>query len=255
MSSTERMTSIIIPTCNGLHLLSECVDSIRRHTDHPYEIIVVDNGSSDGTKEYCERERLILIALPNNQGFPVACNKGLSVAAGEQLMLLNNDCLVAPGWLSQLLHALHSSPSIGIVGPITNFVSGKQLHQTGLETPEELLAYAEKYNVSDPSKWQEVRRLVGFCFMFSRRLYEVIGPLDEVYSPGHYEDDDYCYRAIQQGFKLLMCGDTFIYHKGSASFKQQNVDQWESLIRRNRQIFIHKWGVDPNEFIMEEVRL
>lgn len=253
--SAESLTSIIIPTYNGLHLLSECVDSIRRHTDRPYEIIVVDNGSTDGTKEYCERERLILIALPENHGFPAACNKGLTVAAGEQLLLLNNDCLVAPGWLTQLLRALHSAPSIGIVGPVTNFVSGKQMLETGLGTPEELLAYAEKHNKTDPAKWQEVRRLVGFCFLFTRRLYEAIGPLDEDYSPGHYEDDDYCYRAVQHGFKLLICGDTFIYHKGSASFKQQDVDQWDSLIRRNRQIFMNKWGVDPKEFIMKEESL
>lgn len=243
------LTSIIIPTYNGLHLLSDCVESIREHTDAPYEIIVVDNGSRDGTKEYCVKEKLILISLPENTGFPVACNKGLAVAAGDQLLLLNNDCQVTPRWLSQLSAALQSSPDIGIVGPITNYASGQQQIDTGLSEPDELIEYARTFNRTDASKWTEVRRLIGYCFMFKRSLYDEIGALDEAYSPGHYEDDDYCFRAVMGGFRLLICKDTFIYHKGSASFKEKHSEEWDWIIEKNRSRFIEKWGIDPRQFI------
>lgn len=246
---TEVLTSIIIPTFNGLRLLSDCVDSIREHTEVPYEIIVVDNGSDDGTKDYCVQEKLILISLPENTGFPVACNKGLAVAAGDQLMLLNNDCRVTPRWLSQLTTALQSSSDIGIVGPITNYASGQQQVDTGLSDPEELTEYARVFNRTDVSKWAEVKRLIGYCFLFKRSLYDRIGKLDEGYSPGHYEDDDYCFRAVQAGFRLLICGDTFIYHKGSASFKEKHTEEWERIIEKNRKRFIEKWDIDPRQFI------
>ncbi|WP_223069485.1 glycosyltransferase family 2 protein [Paenibacillus caui] len=250
--NNERLTSIIIPTYNGLHLLSRLVESIREHTDAPYEIIVVDNGSDDGTKEYCVREQLILISLPRNMGFPIACNKGLAASAGDQLLLLNNDCLVTPRWLSQLSTALNSADDIGIVGPVTNYASGMQRLDTGLDGPAELLEYARTFNRSNASKWVEVRRLIGYCFLFKRSLYDRIGPLDEAFSPGHYEDDDYCFRAVREGYRLLICGDTFIYHKGSASFKEKYPEGLDGLIEKNRKLFIDKWGIDPRRFMREE---
>ncbi len=252
--SNWALTSIIIPTYNGLELLSNCVKSIREHThtDTPYEIIVVDNGSNDGTKEYCRRERLILISLPENRGFPIACNKGLAVAAGEQLLLLNNDCRVAPHWLSQLLTALHSGEEIGAVGPVTNYASGEQQIEACLSGYDEWLDFACTFNATDVSKWIEVKRLIGFCLLFKRSLYERIGPLDETFSPGHYEDDDYCYRAVREGFRLLICKDTFIYHEGSASFRETEPQEWELLIENNRKRFMDKWGVDPRQFIQKE---
>ncbi|GGA35786.1 glycosyl transferase [Paenibacillus physcomitrellae] len=245
----EDLTSIIIPTYNALGLVSRCVDSIRKYTRVPYEIIIVDNGSTDGTAEYCVQQALRFVSLPANSGFPAACNKGLAVSSGEQLMLLNNDCMAAPGWLPQMLSALYSSPDIGIVGPVTNYASGRQRIDAGPGGPEELLAYAAGHNRPDASKWREVKRLVGFCFLFKRSLYERIGPLDEGFSPGHYEDDDYCYRAIRKGYRLLICGDTFVYHQGSASFTSQHPEGWQDLIQRNRQRFIEKWGCDPLSFM------
>lgn len=243
------LTSIVIPTYNGLHLLSPCIESIRKHTPDPYEIIVVDNGSNDGTAEYCVRERLTFISLPSNEGFPAACNRGLSIASGEQLMLLNNDCLVGPGWLSNLLAALHSAEDVGIVGPVTNYASGKQQVECSYSGPEEFYKFAAAYNLPDSAKWQESMRIVGLCFLMKRSTFEVVGQLDERFSPGHYEDDDYCYRARAHGYRLLICGDAFIHHEGSASFKADHPEGWTDIISRGRQLFIEKWGVDPLIFI------
>ncbi|MFD3261312.1 glycosyltransferase family 2 protein [Paenibacillus lentus] len=240
-----KLTSIIIPTHNGLHLLTSCIESIHRHTEVPYEIIVVDNGSTDGTQEYCIQADLTLVALPRNEGFPAACNRGLAIASGEQLLLLNNDVLVTPRWLSNMLRALYSADEVGIVGPLTNYASGRQQKDIEWGTLEEFMQIAERHNQADSEKWQEVQRLVGLCFLFKRRLWEIIGPLDERYSPGHYEDDDYCYRARQHAFRLLISGDTLVYHAGSASFAAENPGGWNSLIERNRRQFIDKWGIDP----------
>jgi GT2 family glycosyltransferase len=243
------LTSIIIPSYNGLHLLTSCVEAIRLHTNENVEIIVIDNGSSDGTAQYCLREGLILVSLPYNAGFPIACNKGLAIASGDQLLLLNNDVIVSPRWLTNMLLALTSGNDVGIVGPVTNYASGKQQVEVTWNGMEEFAELVERYNVSDPDKWQEAQRIVGMCFLFKRGLLDHIGPLDERFSPGHYEDDDYCYRAKLQGYRLLICGDTLVYHVGSASFKTNHPDGWNSLVNRNREMFIEKWGVDPWQFM------
>lgn len=243
------MTSIIIPTYNGLALLQSCVESIRTYTGTPYEIIVVDNGSKDGTTAYCRSERITFISMPSNVGFPAACNRGLQLACGDELLLLNNDVVVTQGWLTNLKRALYSSPDIGIVGPTTNFASGKQQVDIIYKDLEDFQAAAQKANIPDPSKWIEAKRLVGLCFLFRREVFERVGLLDESFSPGHYEDDDYCYRARLLGYRLLIGGDTLVHHEGSVSFKKEYNNELQQLIERNRNLFIAKWHTDPALFI------
>ena len=241
--------SIIIPTYNRLDLLQRCVDSIVCHTSFPYEIIVVDNASQDGTAEWCRREKITVISLPRNTGFPIACNKGMQYASGETIVLLNNDTVVTKNWLNNLSAALYSSPEVGIVGPVTNYASGSQQMDFPFEEVEEHQKIAAEMNVSDPSKWRRVERIVGICFVFRRSLTKRIGLLDERFSPGHYEDDDYCMRVRQQGLCLLVCPDAYIYHEGSASFKKEGDVAQQQLVERNYRMFMDKWHIDPRTFI------
>jgi len=239
-------TSIIIPTYNAQKLLGECLQSIKMHTTEDYEVIVVDNGSTDGTLELCRQEGIIFVSLASNMGFPVACNKGLQVATGDTLLLLNNDVLVARNWLSNMLRCLYSDPMIGIVGPITNYASGKQQIDVPYTNLDDM---AERFKHSGPQQWLPTNRIIGLCFLFKRELMDKIGILDERYSPGHYEDDDYCFRARRAGYMLRIAGDSFIFHHGSASFSKQKEEQVRELIVVNRHKFIDKWGVDPADFI------
>ncbi|MCQ6559722.1 glycosyltransferase family 2 protein [Paenibacillus mendelii] len=235
-------TSIIIPTYNGKELLKDCLYSIKRHTQIPYEIIVVDNGSTDGTADVCRQEGITFISLASNIGFPAACNMGLKLASGDTLLLLNNDVIVSRNWLQNMLNCLNSRADIGIVGPLTNYASGKQQIDMPYTNLEEM---ANQLNEPDSGKWMHVDRIVGLCFLFKRDLMDQIGLLDERFSPGHFEDDDYCYRARGAGYKLRIAGDVFIFHHGSASFGRQEESRVKQLIESNRHKFIAKWGVDP----------
>ncbi|MEK3731485.1 MULTISPECIES: glycosyltransferase family 2 protein [Paenibacillus] len=245
------MTSIIIPTYNGLHLLRTCVEHIRAYTDVPYEIIVVDNGSHDGTGAYCTQEKLTLISLPHNLGFPAACNWGMRAARGDNLLLLNNDVYVSPRWLSGLIDALYSSEDVGIVGPVTNYASGIQQVEVGYSDLAGFVSEADRRNAPGAQDWREVRRIVGLCYLFKRSVMERIGWLDELYSPGHYEDDDYCYRARLAGFRLLVANHVLVHHEGSASFRHRFPSGFRELVERNRRRFLNKWKVDPLQFIDE----
>jgi GT2 family glycosyltransferase len=244
-----RKTSIIIPTYNGEELLRDCIYTIRESTKNvPYELIVVDNGSTDGTLDYCMRERVTFVSQPGNTGFPEACNLGLRIASGEAMLLLNNDVLATPHWLEHMLLCLDSSPDIGIVGPVSNYASGKQQLKEPYTNLEDM---SRKYRKSNPSKWQEVKRIVGLSFLMKREVMEQVGLLDERFSPGHFEDDDYCIRARQAGYRLMIAGDSFLFHHGSKSFNRNGEEAHKALIARNKQLFIEKWGEDPTRYIEE----
>jgi len=239
-------SSIVIPTYNGKELLKDCIYAIRQHTPEPVELIVVDNGSTDGTADICRQEKVTFISLPDNRGFPAACNAGLKLATGDTLLLLNNDVLVTPHWLTHLLACLSSAPDIGVVGPMTNFASGRQQIEEPYTNLEDM---SRRYNASKPERWLPAQRIVGLCFLFKRELLDRIGLLDEGYGAGHFEDDDYCYRARMAGYRLLIAGDVFVFHHGSASFSREEQHRVQALIEGNRQRFIAKWNVDPAEFI------
>lgn len=244
-----RMTSIVIPTRNGLELLAPCVDAIRTYTGTPYEIIIVDNGSTDGTLDYCVQEKLAFVSFPDNAGFPAACNAGLKMAMGDALLLLNNDVVVTHRWLDNMLDCLDSSPDIGAAGPCSNYVSGRQQDYAPYASMEEFHSWSLERNHPDSSRRSSLERLVGFCLVFKREVMERIGLLDERFSPGHYEDDDYCYRIRLAGFRLMMVGDAFVHHHGSASFRKQDGAALAALIETNYRKFMDKWGIDPRQYI------
>lgn len=243
-----KKTTIIIPNYNGLDVLQACVESIRTHTSTEYELIVVDDGSIDGSADWCRNNEVIFISLPANIGFPAACNFGLKIASGDAILLLNNDTLVTENWLTNLLSCLYSNEEIGIVGPVTNYASGKQQINIPYTNLQEI---SEKINKPDQAKWKQTKRIVGLCLLMKREVLERVGLLDERFSPGHFEDDDYCYRANMAGYKLMIAGDVFVYHHGSATFNKQSEGVVKDLIETNRSKFIEKWGVDPSSLYSE----
>lgn len=238
-------TSIIIPSFNERQLLLDCIYSIREHTRIPYEIIVVDNASTDGTLDDLVREQIPFVSFSENRGFPAACNAGMKLARGSSILLLNNDVLLTPNWLDHMLTCLYHRHDIGIVGPMTNYASGVQQMKEPYTNMSDMIL---KFNVGNKGKYTEVKRLIGFCFLFKREVMDKIGYLDEQFSPGHYEDDDYCYRARKAGYKLMLTEDTFIFHHGSASFGKKSESQLQAIVERSRKLFIEKWGVDPQAF-------
>ena len=248
------ITSIIIPVHNQLALTRLCIGSIREHTrPGSYELIVVDNGSTDGTAEWLKRQPDVrLIRCAENEGFPAACNRGLAAATGDNILLLNNDTVVTPRWLDNLLGALHSRPEIGAVGPVTNVAAYHTSIPVFYRNLEEMRSFADAHNRPDPAQWEERVKLIGFCLLFKREAFEKAGFLDERFAPGNFEDDDYCLRIRLAGYRILLCRDTFIHHFGSASFRAGGSRAFAELMRRNEEKFAAKWGFSPVEDVPQE---
>ena len=128
----EPKVSIIVLNWNGLEDTIECLESLKRITYPNYKVIVVDNGSTDGTLAHLRkllktRPNMRVIANASNRGFAAGNNQGISIAQGSSILLLNNDTIMTPGWLGRMLDVFNRHPETGIVGPMSNYVSGPQL--------------------------------------------------------------------------------------------------------------------------------
>jgi GT2 family glycosyltransferase len=244
-------TSIVIPTYNQLSLVKQCINSIMENTDLSYEIIVVDNASTDGTAAYLQElgGQVRFRVLPNNRGFAGAINVGMMMSKGKTIVLLNNDTLVTEKWLDNLLACLNSDDGIGMVGPMTNYISGEQKIDVPYSNIVDMPQFARQFNRSDPSRWRRTDRLTGFCLLFRRELFEGIGYFDEGFEIGNFEDDDYNIRVRLLGKSLVMAQDTFIHHFGSVSMKALG-DRFQEVNDRNQQYFMEKWR-NPYEWIQQ----
>lgn len=235
------LTSIIIVTFNQLPYTRECVESIRLRTDEPYELIFVDNGSTDGTPTYLQtlaEANVVLNAA--NRGFPAAVNQGLQLARGSQILLLNNDTVVSTGWLNRMLSVLERDPRVGLVGPCSNNVSGSQMVPVVYSDLACMDGFAWDWSKAHAGRLEETDRLIGFCLLIRRSVLEEIGGLDERFGIGCFEDDDLCLRAIERGWKAVIARDSFVHHYGSRSFVASGVD-FARLMEENRQKFLEKW--------------
>lgn len=237
----DGITSIILVTHNQLEYTRQCLNSIRFRTDEPYELIVVDNGSTDGTADYLQAQTDVKWILnPDNRGFPAAANQGLRAARGTQLLLLNNDTIVTTGWLRRMLDAMFSDSRIGLVGPVSNSVSGLQQISVNYSDLSSLDGFAWERGKLQGSQRQDLDRLVGFCLLIRRELCERIGLLDERFGIGCFEDDDYCRRARNAGFRTIVALDSFVHHFGGRTFRASGI-HFAELMQENQKKFDDKW--------------
>ena len=237
----RQLTSIVIVTHNQLEHTQACVDSLHRCTAEPFELIFVDNASDDGTRDYlASLDNAIVLRNEENRGFPGAANQGLRAAQGDKLLLLNNDTIVTPGWLGRMRATFERDAAVGLVGPHSNRVSGEQWIDTDYDDAVSRDRFAEALARTNAGRTIETDRLVGFCLLLSRDVYEAIGELDEQFGLGNYEDDDYCRRAVDAGFKVVIACDAFVHHVGGATFRATGVD-FQALLDANRRKFDNKW--------------
>lgn len=260
MSIIKGKCSIIILSYNQVEFTKNCLESIRRYTTCPYELIVVDNASNEETVTYLEvQEDIILIKNQSNQGFAGGCNQGMQRATGEYIMLLNNDTIVTYHWLENMVDLMESSEEISLVGPLTNNTVGKQKievpYDNNLDAMQE---FAKKLSVSQKKPWRTLR-LVAFCVLIRRSVLDEIGMLDTEFKIGNYEDDDFCIRALLKNKSLYICRRSFVHHYMNISFTKNNVPR-EEIMLTNKLLLEKKWnGMDwnhhavTNEWMIQKV--
>ncbi|MEJ2212434.1 MAG: glycosyltransferase family 2 protein, partial [Anaerolineae bacterium] len=211
--------SIIIPVWNGADVLAGCLDSIREQADdHLLEVICVDNDSQDASAALLADRypEVRLLRQRVNLGFAGGVNAGLAAARGDLLILLNQDCIVQPGWLAALSQAMEAAPDLGVAG----------------------------CTLSRPA------------MSISRRAMEAIGPFDEGFYPGYYEDADYCYRARRRGFTVACVARARVVHLAHSAAWQQDTVRYQAdhCLARYRFVAKHFDGREKAAFFAAEGR-
>ena len=241
--------TVIVVTFDNLAFTRLCLASLLANTEYPnLEILVVDNASTDGTPEFLRElttrhQGVRAVFNAANAGFGPANNQGLAAASGDRFVLLNNDTIVPPGWLSRLMLRLDDS-AIGMIGPATNRTCNEAQVETTYRTYAELLRFARDRAARFDGETRPIRMLAMFCAAFRRSLYEEIGPLDERYAIGMFEDEDYALMAKAHGYEVAWAPDAYIHHAYHASIgKLLPTGRYLPLFRSNQRKFEHKWGV------------
>ncbi len=246
------MTSIIIPNYNRVDVLKECLESIPRNTYTPYEVIVIDNGSTDGSVEYLESlDWINLIKNTENIGVPRARNQGLAKANGEYIVSMDNDVITTPGWLDTFInYASKLSPQAALFGPRTNFISGPQMvNSVDYKSVEELDQFSLEWRKKAEGKLHFILRLVGFCLFMRRKLLDHIGGFDTSFGLFGFEDDDFSFRSRLKGFENIVVNEVFVHHVAGPHCRREDKDHPLYLKRviQAENKFREKWGLGENK--------
>jgi GT2 family glycosyltransferase len=233
----QRRIDIVICVHNALGVVRQCLESVRRarRSDHQ-RLIIIDDGSEQTTARYLAEfasgaSWVELHRCDDARGYTLAANQGLTASTGELVILLNSDTTVTDGWAEKLADAVFSTSGAGIVGPMSNAASHQSIPehrgsntQTAINelphgvTAEDMNRYCEQWTVG--GVLPRVPLIHGFCFGVTREVIERLGFFDHNRFPGGYgEENDYCFRAADAGFSLVVATHTYIWHGKSESYR------------------------------------
>lgn len=243
--------SIIIPVHNQFNLLDKCLKSIALKTDkniYDYEIILSDSNSDEKLKEFYEllcftagysiEKRIKIISDNKKPGFSRAINNGMKLAWNDSdyYVWLNSDTLVTMNWLFNITQ-------YDLCSPISNNAS----YQTVLQIDKKDINKVEEYLLSEQIiEDLQTTFLNGFCYVISKKVFQTVGFLDEVYFPHYGSEDDYSLRAKLKGFKAYILANNFVYHVGNQSY-QTSIN---AEIRQNAKVFLSRY---PKDWFNQEI--
>ena len=228
----RKSVDIIIPIYNALDDLKMCIDSVQKYTDLTRDnlILINDNSSDSQIKVYLDSLTLnntTIIHNETNRGFSYNVNKGMSLSSDNDVILLNSDTIVTKNWVDKIYTCAYSDESIGTVTPLSNSATLCSIPNMCQDNKiPEGLSVDDMARIVEECSIQEYPRItvaVGFCMFIKREVLNITGLFDaETFEKGYGEENDFCNRAEQYGYIHVMCDDTFIYHKGTASFDTSN---------------------------------
>ncbi len=230
--------SIIIPCFNAVEYTKQCIESVLLQTNINYELILINNGSTDGTKEYFKTlkrslkpnkklQKVTIIQSVKNLGVAKALNLGISESAGKYICYLNNDVIVTKDWLKKIVKAAKSDKQIGAVGTMFNAFENKKLVKLAEKDKKIIDMLAQTISSRNPGKIKKAKTIHGLCMFIKKSVFKKTGLFNENFYPCFGEDIEFCERLKKYKYKLVDATDVFIFHYWNKSvrskqFKKQN---------------------------------
>lgn len=250
LGEQSELVNIVVQTYNRLEKVKNCIECILKYTTEiDYELILFDNGSTDGTLEYLKsiqhpRKRIIQYTRNVGNHLPYLFNQ----VNGRYIAYINSDIYVTKNWLKNLLTCLKSDDTIGMVIPVFSNASNYQGADITFTSLDEMQEKAAKYNISDPRLWLERVRLINPASLFKREALEMIGMVD--YGFLHdFSDDDITFRLRRAGYKAILCKDTFVHHDHfRTNLSEEENKNFKQSIEAGKKDFQSKYfGIDAWE--------
>lgn len=252
--SSSPVTSIVIPVFNNWAFTYACLRSVQEHTTGNYEVIVVDNHSTDETPEQLAKmQGISVISNTTNEVFVNACNQAAAQASGQYLMLLNNDTEVCPGWL-EAMHEPFSEATTGIVGAKLVYPDGRLQEAGGIIWSDGTgcnYGHGDDPDLPQYNYRKAVDYCSGACLLVRRSIWDELGGFDTRYAPAYYEDTDLCFAARALNYKVVYQPRARIIHFGGASAGKETTSGYKRFQDINQHKFVEKWqDVLANEHVL-----
>lgn len=242
------MCSIVVPVFNKVEFTRQCIEKLAESAPAGlYELIVIDNASSDGTAAYLSGlgGDVRVISNQENLGFVGACNQGAAAASGRYLVFLNNDTAPLPGWLEALVRMLDADPSIGAAGARLVYPDGRLQEAGGMIFSDGSgWNFGRFGNPVDPAYTHacEVDYCSGAALMVRRELFERLGGFDTRYAPAYYEDTDLCFGLRDLGYKVMYCPESTVIHFEGVTAGTDVASGFKRYQQVNQRKFVEKWA-------------
>lgn len=252
-----RRVSVVIPIHGKEDLTLRCLESLlleQLRDPEPVadlEILVVDDASPPGSIDHlaalvkaCGSDQLRLVQQSENLGYLHSCNRGASLATAELLCFLNNDTVVTPHWLSELVATLEGFPSAGLVGPMLLYADGRLQEAGGIVWRDgSAWNYGRNGDPCDPaySFCRDVDYVSGACVLLRTELFHRLGGFDSRYAPAYYEDTDLAMAVRDRGYRVLMQPLSRVIHYEGVSSGQDHLSGAKRFQDRNALLFRSKW--------------
>lgn len=252
----DKNVTVIIPNFNGFTFLEPCLSALAKQDYDGYEILVVDNGSSDESAAWLLEHEIPTIFLETNTGFSGAVNIGIKAAVTPYVLLLNNDTEVTPSFVGEMVDAIRRSPSIFAVSSKMIQLHHKELMDDAGDMYS-LLGWAYQRGVGQSSSgYNRAREVFSACAgaaIYRRQVFEQIGYFDEMHF-AYLEDIDVCYRAKIYGYHNRYCPDAVVYHVGSGTSGSKYNSFKVKLAARN-QIYLNYKNMPLPQLVINAIPL
>lgn len=269
----QRKIDIIIPIYNAYDDLQKCISSILAHTNLEHHRVLLVNDASPDPRispylRTLEKTNVVVLENEKNLGFSGSINRGIQVSGDRDVILLNSDTIVTKNWIEKIIACAYSDETIATVTPLSNNATlcsvPEFLKENTLPDGYTLDEYAQLIEQISLKAYPRIPVANGFCMYIKREVIKKIGVFDSAtFGRGYGEENDFCYRAEQMGYKHVICDDTYIYHTGTTSFisdeKKKYIEAHEKILNarypeQNHAVAVHCRD-NPNAWIQENIRL